>query len=389
MSPQKVVAIVGTRPEAIKMAPVIKRMQADKRFQPIVCATGQHREMLYDLLEWFGIKPDIKMYVMHPGQPVAELASKILSNLQAIFSELRPDSVMVQGDTTSAFIASLAAFYNYDFNRSQPIKIAHIEAGLRTHEKYAPYPEEGNRRLIGHLADWHFAPTLTAAEALMNEGVVNNVFVTGNTVIDALLDTVAIVKKEKRNPLPFLSENQRLILVTGHRRENYGDGFRNICKALKQISKQFPHDAIVYPVHLNPNVRDVVLKELGDVANIHLIPPMNYPDFVAAMLRSYLILTDSGGIQEEAPSLGKPVLVLRDVTERPDAVAAGTVKLVGTDTNTIVREATKLLQDSTAYNAMAQAINPYGDGTASSQILNLMAGESSPAVRPTLGSIAA
>jgi UDP-N-acetylglucosamine 2-epimerase (non-hydrolysing) len=369
MTKLKVLSLVGTRPEAIKMAPVIKALAADDRFQSIVCATGQHQEMLYQILDWFHIQPDHALNVMTANQPLAYLSGRILNGLQTVISFDKPDIVVVQGDTTTAFIGALAAFYNR-------VPVAHVEAGLRTFNLASPYPEEGNRQLIGRIAKWHFAPTDTAAAALAKEGITDGVYVTGNTVIDALLETTAMLKAAPRQPLAFVPEGTRVVLVTGHRRENYGEGFRQICLALKDLAQRYPDTAIVYPVHLNPNVKTVVHAELGDVKNIHLIRPLDYPDFVAAMQRAHLVITDSGGVQEEAPSLGKPVLVMRDTTERPEAVTAGTVRLVGAQRDSIVRSAIELLDTPAAYAAMARAVNPYGDGLATGRILNLLAGES-------------
>lgn len=372
---KRVLVVVGTRPEAVKVAPLILAMDKDPRFECVVCATGQHKEMLYQILDWFGIVPDYKMDVMTHAQPLTKLAGKLLHGLHDIIAEVHPDIVMVQGDTTSAFIASLAAYYNYDIHKQTPIQIAHVEAGLRTGELFAPYPEEGNRVLIGHIADWHFAPTMTAAEALYEENVTKNVFITGNTVIDALMETERLLSEQPRNPLPQIPEGKKIILVTGHRRENYGEGFDNICQALKEISERYPECEIVYPVHLNPYVKEPVTEHLSGLSNIHLIRPMDYPDFVAAMKRSYIILTDSGGVQEEAPSLGKPVLCMRDVTERPEAVSAGVVRMVGTSKEDIVNDVFRLMDDEEFYKQMNQATNPYGDGKACERILNILWGE--------------
>lgn len=379
---QKVLVVLGTRPEIIKLAPVIHALQKHPAFEAVVVATGQHKEMAEPLFNLFNIVPDYHMNVMQPGQPLAALAGKILTGLQTIIEETRPDIMVVQGDTTSAFIAALTAFYSYDwfirhkdFSHKHPIKIAHVEAGLRTHNLYAPFPEEANRAIISRLAHWHFAPTPTAAEALLEENVPGNIHITGNTVIDALLSVVDTLKHAPR-PLPVaLKENERMILVTGHRRESYGVGFQNICLGLKNLAEKYPHDRIVYPVHLHPNVKGPVMELLGNIPNINLLAPLDYPDFVNLMLHSHLILTDSGGVQEEAPSLGKPVLVLRDITERPEAVMAGAVRVVGTNPEKIVAEASKLLDDEKAHAFMANAINPYGDGLAAQRIVNLMAGE--------------
>lgn len=363
------------------MAPVIRAMQNDDRYNVTVCATGQHQEMLFNILEWFNITCDYTLNVMSHQQPLAHLAGRLLNGLFNVIEDCHPDTVLVQGDTTSAFVGALATYYGFDHFwknrlRTEPLQIAHIEAGLRTYNNYAPYPEELNRRLIGHMAHWNFAPTITAAEALYAENIIDNVFITGNTVIDALYDTVDLLKEKPRDPLPQIGTDERIILVTGHRRENYGEGFHDICMALKELAERFPKDHIVYPVHLNRHVQGPVNELLGEIKNIHLIAPLNYPDFVATMQRAHIILTDSGGVQEEAPSLGKPVLVMRDLTERPDAIIAGTVKIVGTNSNRIVTEASKLLEDDEAWNAMSARINPYGDGMASQRICNLMAGES-------------
>ncbi len=372
---QKALCIVGTRPEAIKMAPVIKKLQADDRYECLVCATGQHKEMLYQVLDWFDIVPDYKMDVMQSGQHLSSLAGKLLSGLHDVIEEVHPDLCFVHGDTTTAFMASLASHHTYSSQKSHYTKIVHVEAGLRTYNKHAPFPEESNRVLIGQLADWHFTPTITSAEALLLENITKNVFVVGNTVIDALFDTIDILKEKPRTPLSFIPDNEKVVLVTAHRRESYGEGFKNICDALKQIATLYPNSHIVYPVHLNPNVKNVVTEIIGDIPNVHLIPPMDYPDFVASMERSHIILTDSGGIQEEAPSLGKPVVVLREVTERPDAVTAGAVKLVGTNTQKIVSTVQDLMDNEISYKTMAKAINPYGDGFTTDRILNIVAGE--------------
>ncbi|MBI1363909.1 MAG: UDP-N-acetylglucosamine 2-epimerase (non-hydrolyzing) [Proteobacteria bacterium] len=365
----RVLTIIGTRPEAIKMAPLVLALQNDERFESAVCATGQHREMLYQVLDWFKITPDYALNVMTHNQPLAYLSGRVLNGLQTIISGYKPDMVLVHGDTTSGFIGALAAFYNR-------VPVAHIEAGLRTGDLYAPYPEEANRQLISRLAQWHFAPTQTAADSLMCEDVPNpNIFVTGNTVIDALLETTTMLAKKPIKVLPEVPEDARMILVTGHRRENYGDGFVQICEALKHIATTYPDTHVVYPVHLNPNVKNVVHEMLDGIGNVHLVAPMDYPSFVAAMQRSTLILTDSGGIQEEAPSLGKPVLVMREVTERPDAVAAGTVKLVGAKKERIIAAVSELLDNPDVYARMSQAKNPYGDGKATRRILNILAGE--------------
>lgn len=372
---KKVLVAIGTRPEAIKMAPLIHALQNDARFSCQVCSTGQHKEMLTQVLEWFNIETDHELNVMLSGQPLAKLSGRILSGMQDVISTERPDLVLVHGDTTTAFLAALASFYNYDIKTKHKIKIAHIEAGLRTDDILSPYPEEGNRRLIAPLADYHFAPTLTSAHHLNGEGITKNIFVTGNTVIDALHYTKEKTKEYKKDPFPYIPQDAKIILVTGHRRENYGAGFEGICSALKIITEKYPKANIVYPVHLNPQVKEPVTEMLGDVKNVHLIPPLNYPDFIAAMHRSHIILTDSGGIQEEAPSFGKPVLVMRNTTERPEAIEAGTVKMVGTDERKIIDAVSKLMDCDASYSHMAHAVNPYGDGKASRRILNILAGE--------------
>lgn len=379
---KRVMVTVGTRPEAVKLAPLIRAMQDDPRFDCCVVATGQHKEMLYQILDWFHIEPDHRMDVMAPKQPLAFLSGKLLNGLHTIMEKERPDIVMVQGDTTSTFMAALTAYYGYDYyvrNEQEAgrrkIEIAHIEAGLRTYDNYAPFPEEANRRLVGHLATYHFAPTYTAAEALYDENITANVYVTGNTVIDALFETQKLLAAKPRQPLPQLAKDQPMVLITGHRRESYGEGFEHICAAIKQLATQYPDHAFVYPVHLNQHVQEPVNRYLSNIPNVHLIAPLDYPDFIAAMQRAKIVLTDSGGVQEEAPSLGKPVLVMRELTERPDAVLAGTAKLVGTVTEKIVAGVQELLDDDAAYTRMSQANNPYGDGHATKRILNILAGE--------------
>ncbi len=371
---QKIISVIGTRPDAIKMAPVIRALNSDDRFESIVVNTGQHKDMIKGVLEWFGIEPDYTLDVMKSGQPLSYLAGKVMAGLHDIFVKENPHIVAVHGDTTTGFVAALAAHYCYNFNEKRPIRVAHVEAGLRTDDLYAPYPEEGNRRLIAPLAYWHFAPTETAAEALFDENVTGNVFVTGNTVIDALYDTVDLLKVSPRPQVVEVAEGQRMMLVTGHRRENYGDGFDGICESLKQLAEANADLEIVYPVHMNPVVKEVVESHLSGIKNIHLIEPQDYPDFVSLMERSDIILTDSGGLQEEAPSLGKPVLVMRDVTERPDAVLSGTVKLVGTEVERIVSAVQDLLDNEMSYKKMALATNPYGDGLAAQRIVNILSG---------------
>lgn len=368
----KTLCVFGTRPEAIKMAPLVLALAADERFDAKVCVTGQHREMLDQVLELFAINPDFDLSIMKPGQDLTDISTAILQGMKSVFSEFKPDVVLVHGDTATTFAASLASYY-------QQIPVAHVEAGLRTGNLYSPWPEEGNRKLTGALANLHFAPTETSQANLLAEGVRSEaIVVTGNTVIDALLDVVKRLDQDEAlrakaaAPAAFLDPARKLILVTGHRRESFGGGFERICQALMEVAQQHPEVDIVYPVHLNPNVREPVNRLLSGIGNIHLIAPLDYLPFVHLMSSAHIILTDSGGIQEEAPSLGKPVLVMRDTTERPEAVAAGTVKLVGTDTVNIVRELNRLLVDHAAYRDMSYAHNPYGDGQACQRILEAL-----------------
>jgi UDP-N-acetylglucosamine 2-epimerase (non-hydrolysing) len=384
-TPQKVMVVLGTRPEAIKLAPLILALKADPRFDLCTVSTGQHREMLWPILDWFGITPDHTLDVMAPRQPLAFLSGKLLAGLHTLMESELPDIVMVQGDTTTAFMAALTAYYGYDYfirntgGGRHHIQVAHVEAGLRTYNNYAPFPEEVNRRLIGPIAGWHFAPTATAAQALFDENISTNVFITGNPVLDALQLTVA---RLEQNPLPLpagLTEEhlaRPFVLVTGHRRENYGEGFDNICTALATLAQRYPGHNFIYPVHLNQNVQEPVRAKLGNIPNIILTPPQDYPTFVDLMRRCRLILTDSGGVQEEGPALGKPVLVMRDVTERPEGILAGTNRLVGTSVEGIVSNVSELLDDDNAYQTMAHSANPYGDGRAVQRILNLLAGDS-------------
>lgn len=365
----KVLTIFGTRPEAIKMAPLVHALAKDNAFDSRVCVTAQHREMLDQVLQLFAIKPDYDLNIMQPGQGLTEITCRILTGLKPVLEEFKPDVVLVHGDTTTTLSASLAAFY-------QQIPIGHVEAGLRTGDLLSPWPEEGNRCLTGHLANWHFAPTETSRSNLLREGISDSgIVVTGNTVIDALLwvrDLIAYSPERVAHfadNFSFIDPEKKLILVTGHRRESFGGGFERICNALAQIARQHPEAQILYPMHMNPQVREPVQRILQGIDNVVLIEPQDYLPFIYLMDRAYLILTDSGGVQEEAPSLGKPVLVMRDTTERPEAVDAGTVKLVGTDTATIVREVSTLLSDSEAYHTMSRAHNPYGDGHACSRIL--------------------
>ena len=370
----KVMVVFGTRPEAIKMAPLVKALQATPNLQTVVCVTAQHRQMLDQVLRLFEITPEHDLDVMKPGQDLYDITSNILLGLRPVLAAEKPDWVLVHGDTTTTLATTLAAYY-------ARIPVAHIEAGLRTGDKYAPFPEEVNRKITGAVADLHFAPTEASGANLLAEGVPPaSIHVTGNTVIDALL---AVVEKLKGNDalqaelaerFQFLDAHKRLILVTGHRRENFGEGFQNICQALADVAERHPDVEILYPVHLNPNVRQPVNDVLASrgLSNVHLIEPVDYLPFVYLMNRSYLIITDSGGVQEEAPSLGKPVLVMRETTERPEAVTAGTVKLVGTAREAIVRECERLLTDPEAYLAMSRAHNPYGDGKAVARIVNTL-----------------
>ena len=365
---KKILLVFGTRPEAIKMAPLVKTLQAHKAFEVKVCVSAQHRHMLDQVLQLFDIQPDFDLDLMRPGQDLSGITSRVLLGLNPVLTQWGPDAVLVHGDTATTFAASLAAFY-------QRIPVGHVEAGLRTGNLYSPWPEEANRKLTSVLTQWHFAPTATSRNNLLKEGVPSSaIHVTGNTVIDALLqvrekiDNSLQLRQQFDEDFGFLDPRKRLVLVTGHRRENFGDGFERICQALIRIAKDHADVQLVYPMHLNPQVQEPVRRLLGDIGNIHLIEPLDYLPFVYLMDKSTLILTDSGGIQEEAPALGKPVLVMRDTTERPEAVAAGTVKLVGTDVEKIATEASTLLTDAQAYQAMAFAHNPYGDGQACQRI---------------------
>lgn len=372
---KKVLLVFGTRPEAIKMAPLVKAFEKESSLESKVCVTAQHREMLDQVLEMFDIKPDYDLNIMKPGQDLFDVTSNVLLGLKDVLNDFSPDVVLVHGDTTTTSSASLASFYN-------KIKVGHVEAGLRTGDMYSPWPEEANRQITGVLANYHFAPTSTSENNLLKENKnPNDIVVTGNTVIDALF--LALEKIEKNDELKSkiiesinsqykLQDDKKIILVTGHRRENFGDGFINICEALKTIALNNPDIDIVYPVHLNPNVQKPVKEILSDTPNVYLINPLQYEQFIYMMNKSYFIITDSGGVQEEAPSLGKPVLVMRDTTERPEAVEAGTVKLVGTSKETIIKEAQKLLDDENEYNTMSKAHNPYGDGKACERIVNFI-----------------
>jgi UDP-N-acetylglucosamine 2-epimerase (non-hydrolysing) len=368
---KKILIVFGTRPEAIKMAPVVKVLQKKNQFELKVCVTAQHRQMLDQVLHLFDIKPDIDLNLMRAGQTLTELTQSILVEMEQVFQEWEPDLVLVHGDTTTALAASLAAYY-------QKINIGHVEAGLRTGNVYSPWPEEINRKLIASLAKYHFAPTITAKNNLVHEGVSpDSIIVTGNSVIDALLtistkiDTDPTLHSQLENQFNFLDLSKKLILITGHRRENFGLGFESICKAIKRIAER-PDVEIVYPVHLNPNVKEPVSRILAGIDNVHLIEPLDYLPFVYLMKCSYFILSDSGGIQEEAPSLGKPVLVMRENTERPEAVEAGTVKLVGTNSDIIIHAATELLDNMDKYHQMSNTINPFGDGNAAALICKFL-----------------
>ncbi|QKE33110.1 UDP-N-acetylglucosamine 2-epimerase (non-hydrolyzing) [Vibrio fluvialis] len=373
MKRKKVLTVFGTRPEAIKMAPLVHALSTDERFESRVCVTAQHREMLDQVLELFEITPDYDLNIMKAGQTLNDVTAKILLELKPVLQEFKPDVVLVHGDTATTFAASLAAYY-------EQIAVGHVEAGLRTGNIYSPWPEEANRKLTGALASYHFAPTLTSKDNLLKENIdESKVYVTGNTVIDALLmikEKIATdndLKSTLAAQFPFLDENKKLILVTGHRRESFGGGFERICESLAITARKHPEVQIVYPMHLNPNVREPVNRILSAIDNVVLVEPQQYLPFIYLMNRSNIILTDSGGIQEEAPSLGKPVLVMRDTTERPEAVVAGTVKLVGTNVQQITRELDILLADEAEYKAMSIAHNPYGDGQACQRILEELA----------------
>ncbi len=367
---QKILIVFGTRPEAIKMAPVVKAFLKEKtHFETKVCVTAQHREMLDQVLEFFSIKPDYDLNLMRPNQNLYSLTGDIINGLKPVLESFKPDIVLVHGDTTTSMAAALAGFY-------AGAKVGHVEAGLRTHNKLAPFPEEMNRQLTGRMADYHFSPTEKSKQNLLDENVdATKIVVTGNTVIDALLESVERVNNSSGNQLindlKQMVGDEEVILVTGHRRENFGDGFINICEALKEIAHSFKGQ-IVYPMHLNPNVQKPVKEILGNLKNVKLIDPLPYEAFVWMMNRAKLIITDSGGVQEEAPSLGKPVLVMRETTERPEAVDAGTVILVGTDKERIIREALDLLSNTGRYKRMSALHNPYGDGKAAQRIVDFL-----------------
>lgn len=368
---KKIVVIFGTRPEAIKLCPVVLALKNNPAFDCKVCVTGQHREMLQQVLDVFGVVPDKDLALMQPNQTLGGLTSRAIAAIDEYLAQEKPDIVMVQGDTTTVLAGALAAFYHH-------IPVAHVEAGLRTWNMESPWPEEANRVLTTRLAKWHFCPTENGKNNLVKEGIAEkDLYITGNTVIDALM---IAREKVQLNPPKIegleLDPNRRMVLITGHRRENFGGGFENICSAIKRLAIDYPDVDFVYPVHLNPNVREPVNRILGNnLNNVKLIEPQSYLPFVWLMNNAYLILTDSGGVQEEAPSLGKPVLVMRDTTERPEAVDAGTVKLIGTEAEDIYREASKLLSDPNEYSKMAAAVNPYGDGNAVERIVKVFIGD--------------
>ncbi|ALN49042.1 non-hydrolyzing UDP-N-acetylglucosamine 2-epimerase [Escherichia coli] len=367
---KKIMVVFGTRPEAIKMAPLVKEISNNKALDLRVCVTGQHREMLDQVLEIFQIKPDYDLNLMKSGQSLNDITSSILINIKCILQEYKPDLVLVHGDTATTFAVSLAAYY-------EKISVGHVEAGLRTGNIYSPWPEEANRKLTAVLAKYHFAPTFSSKENLIREGCVpDNIIVTGNTVIDALhlakekINNDIQLSDKLKQEFSFLEPEKKIILVTGHRRESFGKGFEDICDALAIIARSYKDIQIIYPVHMNPNVRGPVNRLLSNINNIYLIEPLQYLPFVYLMDKSYIILTDSGGIQEEAPSLGKPVLVMRDTTERPEAILAGTVALVGTDKNKITEKVKELIENTEVYKKMSAAQNPYGDGKSCQRIVN-------------------
>lgn len=381
---KKVMLVFGTRPEAIKMAPLVKEFQKHPQdFETIVCVTGQHREMLDQVLEIFEIKPDYDLNIMKQGQDLYDVTSRVLLGMRDVLKQAAPDVVLVHGDTTTSTASAIAAFY-------QQIPVGHVEAGLRTHNLYSPWPEEMNRQVTGRIATYHFAPTPLSRENLLNEAIPQeHITVTGNTVIDALYWVVDKIKSNKEMDASLsqvlsrsgydvsrIDGGRRMVLITGHRRENFGDGFLNICRAIKHLSDSYPQVDFVYPMHLNPNVRrpihEVFGEDLNNLGNLFFIEPLEYLSFVYLMEKSTIVLTDSGGIQEEAPGLGKPVLVMRDTTERPEALEAGTVKLVGTDYDAIVNNVSLLLDDNDAYQAMSKAVNPYGDGKACDRIVTTL-----------------
>ncbi len=369
MFPFSILFVFGTRPEAIKLAPVIKEFKNDKKFKVTVCITAQHREMLDEVLCFFNIKPDYDLNIMKKNQTLSNITSNVLTGLDSVLKTVNPDTIFIQGDTTTAFAGALAGFYH-------KVKIVHIEAGLRSYNKYSPFPEEINRVLTGHIADIHFAPTKQSVQNLKKENIKQQVFNVGNTVIDALHFGLKLIKQNKdkyRNHFDFLDFNKKIILVTGHRRENFGKDFENIYKALKEIALNHKNTVeIVYPVHLNPNIQKPVKKILGKIENVYLIKPLEYSYLLYLMDRSYMVLTDSGGLQEEAPFLGKPVLVMRNVTERIEGIKNGSAKLVGTDKRRIIQEAEKLLTDDKIYEKMTKTTNLYGDGKAAKRIKSII-----------------
>ncbi len=369
----KILIVFGTRPEAIKMAPLVHAFQADPTFETVVCVTAQHRQMLDQVLSIFEIQPDIDLNLMRPGQDLFDVTSSVLLGMREVLKEQRPDAVLVHGDTTTAYATAMAAFY-------AGVPIGHIEAGLRTHDIHSPFPEEFNRQVVSKIATWHFAPTESSRQNLLAEHIPDStITVTGNTVIDALFWVLARIESQPEKlsatetllngRLPFDWKTERVVLMTGHRRENFGAGFLAICEAIRQLAARYPDVQFVYPVHLNPNVQQPVFELIDGYDNIHLIDPLEYEPFVYLLKHAHLVLTDSGGIQEEAPSLGKPVLVMRDVTERPEAVGAGTVRLVGADTIKIVSNVSELLENEQSYLKMSRAHNPYGDGLACKKII--------------------
>jgi UDP-N-acetylglucosamine 2-epimerase (non-hydrolysing) len=359
-----ILSIFGTRPEAIKMAPVVKELERHpERVRSIVCVTAQHRQMLDQVLTLFKIKPDYDLDLMRPNQSLSQITASIIVGLDPIFKQVKPDWILVQGDTTTVMAASLVAFYHQ-------VKIGHVEAGLRTHDKYQPFPEEINRRLTDAMSDLYFAPTSWSRQNLLNEGIPDqSIIVTGNTSIDALQQTAAMLYDWSSGPLATIPQNKRLVLVTAHRRENFGPSFEHICQAIRDLAQLYPDTHFVYPVHLNPNVQQPVRALLSGIPNVHLIDPLDYLLMVQLMAHCHLVLTDSGGIQEEAPSLGKPVLVMRETTERPEAVEAGVARLVGANREKIVEAVRQLMEDKTVYDRMALAVNPFGNGTAAQQIV--------------------
>lgn len=371
----KILIVFGTRPEAIKMAPLVHAFKDDPRFETVVCVTAQHRQMLDQVLNIFDIQPDIDLNLMKAGQDLYDVTSSVLLGMRDVLKTHQPDVVLVHGDTTTAYATAMAAFY-------ASIPVGHVEAGLRTHDIRSPFPEEFNRQVVTKVSHWHFAPTESSKQNLLDEHIAaDTITVTGNTVIDALFWVLKRIDSEptRRNlitsflndRLPFVWQSQKFVLITGHRRENFGAGFLAICEAIKQLAIKYPNVHFVYPVHLNPNVQKPVFELIDGIENIHLIDPLEYEPFVYLLKHAYLVLTDSGGIQEEAPSLGKPVLVMRDVTERPEAIKAGTVRLVGANTDQIIKNVSELLDDEHSYLKMSKAHNPYGDGMASERIVGV------------------